>query len=64
MVVYDGARDTAWRIMHPTMFPDPDFSDYTIAGERFTLMDGVVGLAFSPKLSTVYFQPLATDRFV
>ncbi|KAJ3646741.1 hypothetical protein Zmor_024315 [Zophobas morio] len=62
MVVYDGARDTAWRIMHPTMFPDPDFSDYTIAGERFTLMDGVVGLAFSPKLSTVYFQPLATDR--
>lgn len=63
MVVYDALRDVAWRFMHPAMFPDPDFSDYTVAGERFTLMDGIVGLAHSAKLATVFFQPLATDRY-
>lgn len=62
MIVYDSSKDSAWRFMHPSMFPDPDFSDYNIDGEQFTLMDGVVGLAHSPRLGVVYFQPLATDR--
>ncbi|GLV46858.1 yellow-e [Carabus blaptoides fortunei] len=44
------------------MFPDPDFGDYDIQGEKFTLMDGVVGLAHSANLGQLYFQPLATDR--
>lgn len=48
--------------MHPSMFPDPNFSDYNIDGETFTLMDGIVGLALAPNLGTLYFQPLATDR--
>lgn len=62
LIVYDGLRDTAWRFTHPTMYPDPNFSDYNINGESFTLMDGVVGITHSPKLATVYYQPLATDR--
>lgn len=62
IIVYDGAKDTAWRFMHPTMFPDPDFNEYNINGETFSLMDGIVGLAHSPKLGLLYFQPLATDR--
>lgn len=62
-MVYNAAKDVAWRLIHPTMFPDPDFSDYTINGEKFTLMDGVVGLAHSPRLATLFFQPLATDRY-
>lgn len=62
LVVYDSARDSAWRFMHPSMFPDPDFSDYEINGETFTLMDGIVGLAHSPRLATLYYQPLATNR--
>lgn len=62
MVIYDGLKDRTWRITHPTMFPDPDFSDYNIEGETFSLMDGVVGISHSPKLGVVYFQPLATDR--
>ncbi|KAK1118672.1 hypothetical protein K0M31_014976 [Melipona bicolor] len=28
----------------------------------FELLDGVVGLAFSARLATVYYQPLATNR--
>lgn len=62
-MVYDSLKDQAWRVMHPTMFPDPNFSDYNIDGERFSLMDGIVGLAHSPNLALVYFQPLATDRY-
>lgn len=63
MVVYDSLSDTAWRVMHPSMFPDPDFADSNVGGESFTLMDGVVGLAHSPNLGVVYFQPLATNRY-
>lgn len=44
------------------MYPDPDFAQSEILGQRFVLMDGVVGLTFDPKASIVYFQPLATDR--
>ncbi|KAJ8923457.1 hypothetical protein NQ315_002016 [Exocentrus adspersus] len=62
LVVYDGVKDQAWRIMHPSFFPDPDFSNYNVDDESFTLMDGIVGLAHSPNLATLYFQPLATDR--
>nr|CAH7736176.1 unnamed protein product [Callosobruchus chinensis] len=62
LIVYDGLKDQAWRLSHPTMFPDPDHSDYNINGETFTLMDGVVGITHSPRLATVYYQPLATDR--
>lgn len=50
--------------MHPSMFPDPNYSDYNINGDTFTLMDGIVGLAHSPNLGVLYFQPLATDRLV
>lgn len=33
-----------------------------IGRDMFELFDGIVGLAFSPRLATVYYQPLATDR--
>lgn len=64
IIVYDSLKDQAWRVMHPSMFPDPDFSDYSIDGEMFSLMDGIVGLAHSPSLGVLYYQPLATDRLV
>lgn len=62
IVVYDSGRDLTWRLSHPAMFPDPNFAQSNILGHRFTLMDGVVGLAFDATLGVVYFQPLATDR--
>lgn len=62
ILVYDSKRDLAWRFTHPTMFPDPNFASFEINGERFSLMDGVVGFGFSPKLATLYYQPLATDK--
>lgn len=45
------------------MYPDPDFAESTILEHRFTLMDGVVGIAFDQEAGIIYFQPLATDRF-
>ncbi|XP_036323722.1 major royal jelly protein 1 [Rhagoletis pomonella] len=62
IIVYDSGRDVTWRVSHPAMYPDPDFAQSEILNDRFILMDGVVGLAFDPKLGVVYFQPLATDR--
>ncbi|XP_022917061.2 dopaminechrome tautomerase [Onthophagus taurus] len=62
IIVYDSLKDQAWRFIHPTMFPDPDHSDIEIDSERFSLMDGIVGLAHSPNLRLMYYQPLATDR--
>jgi len=34
-----------------------------IRNDRFNLSDGIVGLAFDEESRTVYFQPLATDRY-
>lgn len=62
--MYDGHRDNAWRVTHASMYPDPDMGEYDINGERFTLMDGIVGLAHSPAQGLLYYQPLATDRLV
>lgn len=62
IIVYDGRRDNAWRVTHASMYPDPDLGEYDIGGEKFTLMDGIVGLAHSPTQGLLYYQPLATDR--
>ncbi|XP_055526380.1 major royal jelly protein 1-like [Wyeomyia smithii] len=62
IVVYDSVKDLTWRVSHPSMYPDPDFAESTILEHRFTLMDGVVGLAFDEEAGILYFQPLATDR--
>ncbi|KAJ6637741.1 Major royal jelly protein 1 [Pseudolycoriella hygida] len=62
IVVYDSGRDLTWRLSHPAMYPDPNFAQSNILGHRFTLMDGIVGMAFDAKAGIVYFQPLATDR--
>lgn len=62
IVVYDSSKDLTWRLSHPSMYPDPNFAQSNILGQRFTLMDGIVGLAFDAKTGIVYYQPLATDR--
>ena len=46
------------------MKPDGNFSQYNIAGDRFSLMDGIIGLAHSIQLDLLYYQALASNRFV
>ncbi|KAG5308174.1 YELL protein, partial [Acromyrmex insinuator] len=62
ILIFDGATDRSWRVIHSSMFPNPDQAMYTIGSDTFEFLDGVVGLTFSPKLGIVYYQPLATDR--
>ncbi|CAG9772683.1 unnamed protein product [Ceutorhynchus assimilis] len=62
LVVHDALRNKTWRVSHPTMYPEPSFATYHVNGETFTLPDGVVGLAHSPNLATLFYQPLATDK--
>lgn len=31
IVVYDARKDTAWRLTHPSMYPEPDYSTYTVS---------------------------------
>uniref|UniRef100_A0A1B0CXD0 Putative major royal jelly protein n=1 Tax=Lutzomyia longipalpis TaxID=7200 RepID=A0A1B0CXD0_LUTLO len=62
IVVYDSGNDVTWRLSHPSMYPDPDFAESTIHEHKFTLMDGIVGIAFDRDANMIYYQPLATDR--
>ncbi|KAK0168150.1 hypothetical protein PV327_001978 [Microctonus hyperodae] len=62
LLIFDGATDRSWRLLHKSMFPDPNYATYQIGSDTFELFDGIVGLTFSPKKKLVYYQPLATDR--
>lgn len=48
LIVYDVAHDTSWQIKDKSFFPFPSYGTYTIEGESFELMDGILGLALSP----------------
>ncbi|XP_053945345.1 protein yellow-like [Anastrepha ludens] len=59
LVIYDSEQNTAWRAENKFMYPDPDYGTHTIAGENFTLMDGIFGLATDQR--QLYFHPLASN---
>ncbi|XP_067616899.1 dopaminechrome tautomerase [Eurosta solidaginis] len=58
LVIYDSKLNTAWRVENKFMYPDPDHGTHTIAGDTFTLMDGIFGLATDGR--QLYFHPLAS----
>lgn len=58
IVVYDPLANDAWRVEHRFMYPDPNYGVHTIAGESFTLMDGIIGMATDRKY--LYFHPMAS----
>ncbi|CAH0667385.1 unnamed protein product [Chilo suppressalis] len=63
MLVVDVAKDRSWRVTHRFMFPYPNHGTFTIDGESFDLMDGVLGMALSPykqgRDRFLYFHALA-----
>ncbi|XP_069961724.1 dopaminechrome tautomerase-like [Bactrocera oleae] len=58
LVVYDSELNTAWRIQNRFMYPNPENGVHSLAGELFTLMDGIFGLASDDE--QLYFHPLAS----
>lgn len=49
VMVYDYQRNVAWRTQNKYFYPTPDNGTFTIAGESFDLMDGVLGMSLSRK---------------
>lgn len=52
ILVYDALRNRSWRVQNKLTFPHPEWGTITIAGESFDLMDGIMGLALSPRKDT------------
>uniref|UniRef100_A0A2M3ZAD6 Putative major royal jelly protein n=1 Tax=Anopheles braziliensis TaxID=58242 RepID=A0A2M3ZAD6_9DIPT len=52
IVVYNMARRKSWRITNKQMYPNPDYGTFTVAGESFDLMDGIVAMALSPRIAS------------
>nr|QHN70681.1 yellow-d [Limenitis arthemis astyanax] len=64
LLVVDVANDRSWRITEKRFYPFPSRGTFTIEGESFDLMDGVLGMALSPYLPGrdrfLYFHALAS----
>ncbi|XP_046737183.1 uncharacterized protein LOC124405958 [Diprion similis] len=62
LIIWDGSW--IWRLDDEVFKADPTASTYTIAGENFTVADGIFGLAVSPRNSRhprrLFFKPLAS----
>ncbi|CAG9857799.1 unnamed protein product [Phyllotreta striolata] len=65
ILVYDMSKEKSWVFKHSSMYPDPDWANYHIAGESFDIMDGVLGMALSPALSKegrkLYYHAMSSD---
>lgn len=58
IVVYDHQANSAWRVEHRFMYPDPDYGYHTIASESFELMDGIFAVTNDKR--NLYFHPMAS----
>lgn len=50
-----------WVAQNKYMYPVPNYSDFIIAGETFNFMDGVLGMAVSPKTDAGMFVLILKD---
>lgn len=67
ILVYDMRRNLSWRTHNKLVYPHPYYGTFTVAGETFDLMDGVIGMALSPRETSInqrtlglfgnYYQP-------
>ncbi|XP_075973485.1 major royal jelly protein 9-like isoform X2 [Anticarsia gemmatalis] len=64
LLIVDVIRNKSWRVTHKLFFPFPSRGTFTIDGESFDLMDGVLGMALSPfkhgRERNLYFHALAS----
>ncbi|XP_055698793.1 major royal jelly protein 1-like [Phlebotomus papatasi] len=51
IIVYDYKRHRSWRVQNKLAFPHPKYGTFSIKGDSFDLMDGVLGLAISPPVT-------------
>lgn len=53
-----------WVAQNKWMFPVPNYSDFYIAGETFNFMDGVLGMAVSPKTDVGMFLSIDSEEIM
>lgn len=53
IVMYDYNRDISWRAQNKLVYPHPPHGTFTISRESFDIMDGVIGMALTPKTTNV-----------
>lgn len=49
ILVYDSQQNRSWRVQNKLVFAHPPYGTFAIAGETFDLMDGILGMALSPR---------------
>ncbi|XP_026317822.1 protein yellow-like [Hyposmocoma kahamanoa] len=49
LVVVDVAKNRSWRLTHRLFYPFPSRGNFTVDGESFDLMDGILGMALTPR---------------
>lgn len=49
VLVYNFQLNRSWRTQNKLYYPIPEYGTHTVAGESFDLMDGVFGLALTPR---------------
>lgn len=62
ILVYDVQQNRSWRVQNKLVFAHPPYGTFTLAGETFDLMDGILGMALSPRTQSRgktfgYFAP-------
>lgn len=50
-----------WVVQNKYMYPVPSYTDFKIAGETFSFMDGILGMAVSPKTDAGMFVLSLTE---
>jgi len=65
LIVYDFSSDTSWKIVNPSFKSVAPWGHFTVARESFDLMDGLFGLALTPRnclgQRLLYYHPLASN---
>ncbi|KAJ8984319.1 hypothetical protein NQ317_012537, partial [Molorchus minor] len=70
IIVHDVKNREFWKATDKTMYPYPNYGTYTIKGESFDLMDGILGMALSPHVPgrdrKLYYHAMssATENWV
>lgn len=60
LIYYDDKSHLFKRLTSDAFNYDPKHTKYTIAGESFTLEDGIVGMALSKNTGKLYFSPMSS----
>ncbi|XP_043784699.1 major royal jelly protein 5-like [Apis laboriosa] len=60
LIVYQNSDDSFHRLTSNTFDNDPRYSELTVAGESFTVHDGIFGMALSPVTNNLYYSPLTS----